>query len=63
MLDFFKKLAMGTVRRKIKELHQAGNSVDQIVAKFYERGDVVQGFNALGITPEKFREIVEREIK
>ena len=54
---------MGTVRRKIKELHQAGNSVDQIVAKFYERGDVVQGFNALGITPEKFREIVEREIK
>lgn len=60
---FLKKYALKTLMKKAVELHQGGNSTEQIVKKFWDEAKVAEGLVALDITDEELTKMIEKAIK
>jgi len=59
---FFKKIALKSVMDKAKELHKAGNSVEQIAERFWAEPRVAEGLKVLGITDEKLIKMIKDKV-
>lgn len=62
-MNLIKNIALIEVRKKIRQLHKNGLTVEQIKVKFYDEPKVVEGLAVLGIDDKEFTEILKKEIK
>lgn len=62
-MNLLKKIALREVRKKAKELHNKGRSVDEIVKRLLEEPKVAEGLAVLGVDEEELKIIIEKEIK
>lgn len=59
----WKKLALVTVLKKAKELHKAGNTIEQIGEKIWAQPKVAEGLMVLDVTPDDLIEMIKDAVR
>ena len=63
VMRFAKKLALKGIMDKAKELHEKGNTVEQIAEKFWAEPKVAEGLRALSITDAELIKMIKNKVK